>query len=242
MPWAARRTGATRPEETGLMPLQSARMIPSIQLTTVEDSMKRLLAAAASALIAIAGVPTADADIIEVCRAKRGGMLYWPLGMSEGKCRKGDMALKVESPMGGAANVEGTGVIATFLDGAVDLIAERHLSVAQDPEHGEPCSMWVETDPDVRMLRLSDSDWSNAGTWLDRHMDEVEAQRSEAPLPFQRSLLAQLLQPRFAASGGRQEFITEDGFHLVIKDVLLTWDMGDKSGCYGRATVSGRQR
>jgi hypothetical protein len=205
--------------------------------------MKRLLlAAAASALIAIPGVPTVKADIVEVCRANRGGMLYWPLGESEGKCRKGDTALKVESPMGGAANVEGTGVIATFLDGAVDLIAERHLSVAQDPEHGEPCSMWVETDPDVRMLRLSDSNSSSAGTWLDRHIDEVEAQESEAPLPFQRSLLAQLLQPRFAASGGRQEFITEDGFRLVIEDVLLTWDMGDNPGCYGRATVSSRQR
>jgi hypothetical protein len=209
----------------------------------MEDTMKRpCFAAAISALIAIPGVPTAEADIINVCRAKRTGALYWPLDKNQGKCRPGDIALELERKPDGAANVEGTGVIATFLDGAVDLIAERHLSVAQDPEHGEPCSMWVETDPDVRMLRLSDSDWSNAGTWLDRHIDEVEAQESEAPLPFQRSLLAQLLQPRFAASGGRQEFLTEDGFHLVIEDVLLTWDLGDQSGCFGRATVSGRQR
>jgi hypothetical protein len=147
-----------------------------------------------------------------------------------------------KSLAGAAVTIEGTGVIESLLDGAIDVIAGPQSSMAENSEFGETCAMWLETDPDVPLLRLTQSNWSNADTWLDLHMDEVEGQYSDEPLPFQRSLLAQVSHPGDAASGGRHEFLTETGYHLVIDDVLLTWDMGEQPGCYGRATIVSRQR
>jgi hypothetical protein len=69
--------------------------------------MKRLvLAAATVALVAVPKIPAAQAEIIEVCRVKATGALYWPLGSQRGKCRAGDKLFKLERPIGGAKDVE----------------------------------------------------------------------------------------------------------------------------------------
>lgn len=211
--------------------------------------MKRLiLAATAAALITTTATPPARAEIIEVCRAKRDGTVYWPLGQNKGKCRRGDEIFKLDRPIGGNRNVEGEGILASWFDGAIRLVASRFQSITAD----QPCGMFVAIDwrdGIGNVFYISNPHFGPSPNGeITPLYDPLSAQSCDEEClvvgaPAFSPALVEIPEPQGAAASGVQHhFMTDDGFHILIEDALLTWDFGGKDGCYGRATVSGRQR